>query len=80
MKAKSLDVYFVQDTWLEDAESDIDVEDYHVYGHNGPNRNHLHHGVAKVLLPRYFAGWKAVGIRCSTMSFTTLRLCQIVLK
>ncbi len=33
----------------------------YVFRHNGPNGNHLHHGVAIVLSPRYYAGWKAAG-------------------
>jgi hypothetical protein len=52
---------FLQDTWLEGDEFDIDVGGYHVFRHNGPNGNHLHHGVAIVLSPRYYAGWKAAG-------------------
>jgi hypothetical protein len=61
MKVKCLDVYFLQDTWLEDDEFDVDIGGYHVFRHNGPNGNHLHHGVAIVLSPRYYAGWKAAG-------------------
>ena len=61
MKVKCLDVYFLQDTWLEDDKFDIDIRGYHVLHHNGPNGNHLHHKVAIVLLPHYFAGWKATG-------------------
>ena len=61
MKAKCLDVYFLQDTWLEDDEFDIDAGGYHVFRHNGPNGNHLHHRVAIVLSLCYYAGWKAAG-------------------
>jgi len=61
MKVKCLDVYFLQDTWLEYDEFDVDIRGYHVFRHNGPNGNHLHHGVAIVLSPRYYAGWKAAG-------------------
>ncbi len=61
MKAKCLDVYIMQDTWLEDDKFDIDIGGYHVFCHNGPNGNHLHHGVAIVLSPRYYAGWRAAG-------------------
>jgi hypothetical protein len=61
MKVKCLDEYFLQDTWLEDNEFDIDVGGYHVFRHNGPNGNHLHHGVVIVLSLRYYAGWKAAG-------------------
>jgi hypothetical protein len=61
MQSKCLDAYFLQDTWLEDDEFAIDVGGYHVFHHNGPKGNHLHHGVAIVLSPRYYAGWKAAG-------------------
>jgi hypothetical protein len=61
MKVKCLDVYFLQDTWLEDNEFDIDVGGYHVFHHNGQNGNHLHNGVAIVLSPCHYAGWKAAG-------------------
>jgi hypothetical protein len=61
MKVKCLDVCFLQDTWLEDDKFDIDVGGYHVFCHNGPNGNHLYHGVAIVLSPHYYAGWKAAG-------------------
>jgi hypothetical protein len=61
MKSKCLDVYFLQDTWLKDDEFDIDVDGYHVFRHNGPKENHHHHGVAIVLSPRNYAGWKAAG-------------------
>ena len=61
MKVKCLDVYFLQDTWLEDGEFDVDIGGYHIFCHNGPNGNHLHHGVAIVLSPCYYAGWKAAG-------------------
>ena len=61
MKVKCLDVYFLQDTWLEDDKFDIDVKGYHVFCHNGPNGNHLHHRVAIVLLPCYYAGRKSAG-------------------
>jgi hypothetical protein len=44
MKVKCLDVYFLQDTWLEDDEFNVDIGGYHVFCHNGPNGNHLHHG------------------------------------
>ena len=61
MKVKCLDVYFLQNTWLEDGEFDVNIGGYHVFCHNGPNGNHLHHGMAIVLSPRYYAGWKAAG-------------------
>jgi hypothetical protein len=55
MQSKCLDAHFLQDTWLEDDEFDIDVGGYHVFRHNGSKENHLHHGVAIVLSPRYYA-------------------------
>ena len=61
MKAKCLDMYFLQDTWLEDEDFDVDIGGCHVFCHNGPNGIHLHHGVAIVLSPRYYASWKAAG-------------------
>ena len=61
MKVKCLDIYFLQDTWLEDDEFNVDIGGYHVFCHNGPNGNHLHHRVAIVLSLRYYAGWKAAG-------------------
>jgi hypothetical protein len=56
MKVKCLDMYFLQDTWLEDDEFDVNIGGYHVFCHNGPNGNHLHQGVAIVLSPRYYTG------------------------
>jgi hypothetical protein len=56
MQSKCIDTYFLQDTWLEDDEFDIDVGGYHVFHHNCPKENHLNHGVAIVLSPRYYAG------------------------
>ncbi len=61
MKVKCLDAYFLQDTWLDNDKFDVNIGGYHVFHHNGPNGNHLHHGVAIVLSPRYYAGWKAAG-------------------
>ncbi len=61
MKSKCLDIYFLQDTWLKDDEFDIDVDGYHVFCHNGPKGNHLHHGVAIVPSSCYYASWKAAG-------------------
>ncbi len=67
MKVKCLDVYFLQDTWLEDEEYNVDIVGYHVFCHVGPNGNHLHHRVAIVLLPCYYTGWKAAGAApCTT--------------
>ena len=61
MKMKNLDIYFIQNTWLEDDAFDVDVGGYHVFCHNGSLGNNLHHGVAIVLSPRYYAGWKTGG-------------------
>jgi hypothetical protein len=54
-------VYLLQDTWLKDNAFDTDVGGNHVFRHNGPMGNHLHHGVAIVLSPCYYAGWKVAG-------------------
>ncbi len=59
MKSKCLNVYFLQDTWLEDDEFDIDIDGNHVIYQNGPKGNHLQHGVAIVLSPCNYVGWKA---------------------
>ena len=63
MKTKSLDVYFVQETWLEGDALDEVINDYHVFRHNGGKGNHNFRGVAIILSPRYYEGWKAAGAR-----------------
>jgi hypothetical protein len=63
MKTKSLDVYFVQETWLEGDVFDKVVNGYHVFRHNGGKGNHNFRGVAIILSPRYHKGWKAAGGR-----------------
>jgi exonuclease III len=63
MKTKSLDVYFVQETWLEGDVFDEVINGYHIFRHNGGKGNHNFRGVAIILLPRYYAGWKAAGAR-----------------
>jgi hypothetical protein len=57
MKTKSLDVYFVQETWLEGDAFDKVINGYHVFRHNGGKGNHI------ILSPRYYQGWKAAGAR-----------------
>jgi hypothetical protein len=63
MKTKHLDIYFVQETWLEGDVFDEVINDYHVFRHTGDLGNHNFRGVAIVLSPRYHAGWKAAGAR-----------------
>jgi hypothetical protein len=63
MKLKQLDVYFVQETWLEDDVFDKIINGYHVFCHNGRQGNHNFRGVAIILSPRYHEGWKATGAR-----------------
>jgi hypothetical protein len=63
MKLKQLDVYFVQETWLEgDVFGEI-INKYHVFHHYGGLGNHNFHGVAIILSPCYHEGWKAAGAR-----------------
>ena len=61
MKTKNLDVYFVQETWLEDDAFDEVINSYHVFRHNGGKGNHNFRGVAIILSPRYYQGWKDAG-------------------
>ncbi len=68
---KCLNVYFLQDTWLEDDVFDIDVGGYHVFRHNGPMENQLCQGMTIVLSPLYYAGWKAVGAEPPTTTDAT---------
>jgi hypothetical protein len=51
MKTKSLDIYFVQETWLEGDAFDEVINGYHVFRHNGGKSNHNFRGVAIILLP-----------------------------
>lgn len=55
MTKKQIDAYFVQGNF------DTEVNGYHVFLHNGPLGSNLHRGVAMVLSPRYYAGWKTAG-------------------
>jgi hypothetical protein len=61
MTTKNLDVYFIQDTWLEGNNFNVDVGGYHVFRHNGTLVANLHQGVVIVLSPRYYAGWQEAG-------------------
>ena len=63
MKTKSLDVYFVQETWLEGDTFDEVINGYHVFRDIGGKGNHNFHGVAIILSPQYYQGWKAAGAR-----------------
>ena len=63
MKTKSLDVYFVQETWLEGDAFDEVINGYHVFRHNSGKDNHNFRGVAIILSPRYHKGWKDAGAR-----------------
>jgi exonuclease III len=63
LKTKSLDVYFVQGTWLEGDAFNKVINSYHVFRHNGGKDNHNFQGVAIILSPRYYQGWKAAGAR-----------------
>ncbi len=51
MKLKQLDVYFVQETWLEGDIFDEIINGYHVFCHNRKLGNHNFHGIA-IILPR----------------------------
>jgi hypothetical protein len=63
IKLKEIDVYFIQETWLEGNVFDETINGYHVFCHNGDIGNHTFRGVAIVLSPRYYDGWKAAGAR-----------------
>jgi exonuclease III len=52
MKLKEIDVYFVQETWLEGDVFDETINGYHVFRHNG-----------EIVSPHYYDGWKAAGAR-----------------
>ena len=63
MKTKSIDVYFVQETWLVGDAFDKVINGYHVFRHNGGKGTHNFRGVAISLSPRYYQGWRATGAR-----------------
>jgi hypothetical protein len=56
MKLKEIDVFFVQETWLEGDVYDKTINGYHVFRHNGGVGHHNFCGVAIVLSPRYYDG------------------------
>jgi exonuclease III len=49
MKLKQLDVYFVQETWLEGDVFNEIINGYHGFHHNGKLGNHNFRGVAIIL-------------------------------
>jgi exonuclease III len=61
MELKQLDIYFVQEKWLEDNVFDEIINEYHIFCHNGGLGNHDFRGVAIILSPHYHEGWKAAG-------------------
>ena len=63
MKQNDIDVYFIQETWLEGNAFDKTITGYHVFRHNGEVGNHAFRGVAIVLSPRYYEGWKTAGAK-----------------
>ena len=71
MKLKDIDVFFVQETWLEGDVYDETINGYHVFRHNGGVGHHNFRGVAIVLSPKYYDGWKAAGARPPITTDTT---------
>ncbi len=61
MKLNQLNVYFIQETWLEGDVFDEVINGYHIFRHNGELSNHNFRGVAIILSPKYHKGWKAAG-------------------
>jgi exonuclease III len=61
MKEKNIDCYFMQETWWEDTEFDVEINGYHMFRHNDILENNLRKGVAIILSPRYYEGWIAAG-------------------
>jgi hypothetical protein len=59
MKLKQLDVYFVQETWLEGNVFDEVINGYHVFCPNGEKGKHNFRRAAIILSSRYHDGWKA---------------------
>ena len=49
MASKELDMYFVQETWIEGDDFDTEIRGYHVFRHNGTLGSNLHCGVAIIL-------------------------------
>jgi hypothetical protein len=64
MQVDNINAWLVQETWLEEDDFNTDIGSYHLFRHNSPvgttGRNHLFHGVAIILSPRFLA-WKAAG-------------------
>ncbi len=60
-KLKQVDIYFVQETWLERDVFDEIINGYHIFCHNGKLGNHNFRGIAIILSPHYHEGWKAMG-------------------
>ena len=71
MKLKDIDVYFVQETWLEGDVFDVIINGYHFFYHNGGVGNDNFCGVAIILSPRYHEGWKATGARSPIITDAT---------
>jgi hypothetical protein len=71
MKTKSLDVYFVQETWLEGDAFDKVINSYHIFRHNRGKGNHNFCGTAIILSPGYYDGWKNASTRPSITSNVT---------
>ncbi len=65
MRVDDIDAWLVQETRLEDDDFDTNIEGYHLFRLNSPigatGRDHLFHGIAIILSPRYFLAWKAAG-------------------
>ena len=66
MRVDNIDVWLIQETWLENNDYDTVIGGYHHFKHNSPigttGRDHLFRGVARIILsPRYFLAWKAAG-------------------
>ena len=61
MNPKQLDVYFLQETWLEGDVFGEVINGYHIFRHNGELGKHNLRGVAIILSPKHHEGWKAAG-------------------
>ncbi len=61
MKLKQLDVYFVQETWLEGDVFNKTTNGYHLFQQNKEIGNHNFRSIAIILSPCYHEGWKAAG-------------------
>jgi hypothetical protein len=63
IKTKSLNVYCVQETWLEGDTFNEVINGYHIFRHNGGKGNHNFCGVTIILSPQYYNGWKNASAR-----------------